>query len=296
MKKSYFRYIALFVGIIIFVDLIGGQILKTHFESISFGIYGKINNSLKSETEILVLGSSRAMHHYNPDIISKATGFSCYNSGLGGYGLFYNYPVLNERVKKKLPKIVILDLSPNVIIDDKSYMKLNTLLPYYKNYTSFKEILHLDSKFSNLELVSNLYIYNSVIYDFLRSVFENDDNKNSGFVPLDSHMDSLNFTPVYLDNKHFDTNKITYLHKIINLCEEKNIKLIGVISPTYRKFDINNKIINELRDIFESKSLKFYDYSNFSKVYNKQEYFKDQLHLNSKGAEIFSREFAKKIN
>jgi len=71
MKKAYFKYIVLFFGIIIFIDFVGGIILKKYFEKISFGTYGIVNSSLKSNAEILILGSSRAMHHYNSEIISE---------------------------------------------------------------------------------------------------------------------------------------------------------------------------------------------------------------------------------
>ena len=295
MKKAYFKYIVLFFGIIIFIDFVGGIILKKYFEKISFGTYGIVNNSLKSNAEILILGSSRAMHHYNTEIISDNLNLSCYNAGLGGYGLFYNYAILNEKVKNKLPKIVILDLSPNVIIDNKSYTKLNTLLPYYKNYSSFKEIILLDSKFSKLELISNLYVYNSVLYDFSRDIFDKNINDKNGYVPLEARMNEKDYRPIYLEKEYFDPNKIIYIKKIINLCKIENIKLISVISPTYDKYDVNNTIINEIRDIFNSENIEFYDYSDFSKLYKRPEFFKDQLHMNNMGSDIFSKDFSKKI-
>jgi len=295
MKNSNIKYIILFISIIFIIDIIGGKILKSQFRNISFGTYGNINNSINSNSEIMILGSSRAMHHYNSKVLSKQTKVSCYNSGLGGYGFFYNYAILDEKIKKGNLKIIILDISPNVIVDAKSYDKLNLLLPYYKDYNSFKEIIRLDSEFSQLELASNMYLYNSTLYDFFRSSIVKKVDNNYGFLPLNGTIDENNFVPMKYNNEKIDTNKFIYLKKIINLCSLNDIKLIGVVSPTYLKYDVNNIVINQFKSVFDSNKLEFYDYSDFYKLYNTPKYFKDQLHLNKLGAEVFSEELANKI-
>ncbi|MDY7394093.1 hypothetical protein UMM65_02490 [Aureibaculum sp. 2210JD6-5] len=295
MIKSYLKYIILFFGLVIIIDLAVGKVYKKKFNNINFGDYSVINRSLKSKSDLLILGSSRAMHHYNPKIFSENLKMTSYNGGVGGYGIFLNYAVLSERIKIKPPKIVILDISPNVIVDKQSYSKLNLLLPYYNKYNSFKDIVHLNPDFSKLELISNLYIYNSTIYDFIRSDIFLNKNMNFGFEPLDGQIETSSFVPFFLGNEIIDSNKNQFLDKIINLCKHNNIELIGVISPTYLKFDLQNKIISEVEKIFNKNNLPFFDYSNYLELYQKPEYFRDQLHMNNIGAEIFSRHFSKKI-
>lgn len=295
MKSSNIKYIILFISIILIIDILGGKILKSKFQNISFGTFGNINNSLKSKSDLLILGSSRARKHYDSKIFLKKTNLSCYNTGLEGHGFFYNYAILNEIVKNKKPKIVILDLSPNVIADNQSYNKLNILLPYYKDYNSFQEIIRLDPKFSKLELISNMYLYNSTLYNIFRSNVVNEIDDNYGFSPLKGEINKNNFKPFYYQNEKIDQNKFIYLNKIIKICNRNNIKLIGVISPTYLKYDTNNIIINKIKEIFKSNSLKLYDYSNFPKIYGNPKYFKDQLHMNFIGANIFSENLSNKI-
>lgn len=295
MNKIYIKYGLIFFGIVCLIDISVGVILKSNFKKIEFGTYGTINSSLKESADILILGSSRALHHYDSNVISTKTGISCYNTGLGGYGIFYNYAILSETIKKKSPRIVILDLSPNVIVDDQSYNKLNTLLPYYKSHNSFKEIIELDSKFSKLELVSSMYRYNSILYDLIRDNFVNKTNINNGFIPLLEVMNVNGFKASSLEMKEIDPNKLRYLEKIIDLCSNNGIKLIGVISPTYLKYDLQNTIIQDLQKIFVSKDLEFYDYSDFSDLYKKPQYFKDQLHLNNVGAKIFTNDLSRKL-
>lgn len=74
-----------------------------------------------------------------------------------------------------------------------------------------------------------------------------------------------------------------------------NIRLIGVISPTYTKFDVKNRIIKTLETNFKKNDLEFFNYSNYSALYLKPNYFNDQLHMNEIGAEIFSKNISQKI-
>jgi len=282
--------------LVISIDFAVGKIYKRNFNNINFGDYGIINRSIKSKADVLILGSSRAMHHYNPRIISESLKMTSYNGGVGGQGIFLNYAVLSERIKIKPPKVVILDLSPNVIVDKQSYSKLNLLLPYYHNYNSFKEIIQLNPDFSMLELISNMYIYNSTIYHFVRSYFFTNNDINFGFEALNGQIEINNYEPFFLEKEEvMDINKKRFLDKIINLCKDKNIELIGVTSPTYSKFDVQNRIIDEMELIFNKNNFQFIDYSNYLEFYQRPEYFKDQLHMNNQGAEIFSRHFSQKI-
>ncbi len=295
MKTSSIKYIVLFLGLIFIIDFTSGLLLKEKFNDISFGDYSIINKSLKSDAEVLILGSSRAMHHYNPIIFSETLKASSYNTGLGGYGLFLNYAILKERITTKAPKIVILDISPNVIVDKESYSKLNQLLPYYKKYASFKEIVQLNPKFSKLELVSNLYVHNSTIYDFARSSLLKSKDSNLGYKPLEGKIDKNSFEPFYLEDEEIDNNKMSYLNKIIDLCKKNEIRLIGIISPTYTKFDKENRIIDTIETMLNTNNIEFYNYSNYAELYLKANYFTDQLHMNSVGANIFSKDLAEKI-
>ncbi len=285
MNRSSVKYIILFLGLLFIVDFFYGKFLNRNFSKMNFGDFGEINRGLESNEEIFIIGSSRARHHYNPEILSQALNLSCYNAGIGGHGLFLNYAMLNARIKIKAPKLVILDLSPNVIVDKESYSKLNSLLPYYKKHESFKEIIELNPDFSRLEMISRMYIYNSTLYDLTRGYFLKSRDYNSGYAPLSGEINLENFAPFYLEDEVIDYNKTLVIDKIIKLCKANNIKLIAVISPTYKKFDKGNRVVNIIKDVFDNNNVEFYDYSG---LHLESKYYVDQLHLNEFGANIFT--------
>ncbi len=278
------------------MDFLAGILMENVFPDITFGTYGKINTSLKAKQEILILGSSRAQHHYDPDVVSAETGMTCYNTGLGGYGLLYNYALFNELIKQHKPEVVILDLSPNVIIDPKTYMKLNIFMPYFFTYSSFNEIVHLDPDFSKFKTVFKINVYNSTFYDLFRGIVSNETADN-GYKGLQAQLNTTTYIPKRLiPEGKFDSLKKEYFEKIIDLSIQREIRLLCVVSPTYEKFDADNRIIDEMESLVKSKGLDFYDYSDYWELYKKPQYFKDQLHLNDVGARAFSKLIAEEIN
>jgi len=77
-----------------------------------------------------------------------------------------------------------------------------------------------------------------------------------------------------------------YLLKIINYCRKHNVKLILISMPTYKPefyggidktYEYHSKHLNEIQLL---------DYSNF--IMPDESYYRDVLHLNYKGAEVFS--------
>ena len=217
MKNNYLKHIIIFFVVIVGIDIAVGYIGKQYFKDITFGFYGNINNSIKATSDILILGSSRALHHYNAESISQETGMSCYNAGTGGYGLFLDYAVLSEKIhQKNIPKMVILDVSPNtLIVGPDSYSKLDRLLPYYNEYDAFKEIIILNPEYSKLQQVFNLYKYNSTLYDFINSYIEKEEVTN-GYIPIVGTLNINNFNPFFLESTQFIyENKMEYLKNII---------------------------------------------------------------------------------
>ena len=286
------KYLLLFTALFFVADFSTGLLMDRVFPGITFGTYGKVNKSLVAGEEVLIFGSSRAEHHYDPEIITRETGKSCYNTGLGGFGLFYNYALFKELVNDHHPDIVILDLSPNVVVDPNTYMKLNIFMPYYFDYPAFREIIRLDPDFSRFKTWFRTYVYNSTLYDLFRGKLRGD-RQGNGYKGLTEEMNTAAYRRKTLSaEESMDDIKKKYLEEFIDIAREHKIRLICIVSPTYEKFDVNDRIIGELKDMITEKGVEFYDFSAFDSIYQKPLYFKDQLHLNTKGVEIFDTALA----
>lgn len=290
------KHFLLLLLILFLFDRAIGVILKQQFSKITYGTYGKINTSLNTNAEILIFGSSRAENHYNPEIISEQTRMTCRNTGLGGQSIFYYYTLLASILNRFTPKLIILDISPNVIVDFESYTKLNLFNPYYNWNNYFDEILELSPNYESFKFLLFTYRYNSTIFDIIRSDIFSFNQMHNGYQPLYGQLNRKTFTPFYLkDYEKFDSVSKIYFNKFIDLVLKHKIKLLCTISPTYEKFDKNNRITNQVKNILLKYKLKLYDFSDSPLFYNSPQYFYNQLHLNEKGSDIYTLQIIKLI-
>lgn len=88
-KKITIR-IVVFIFAVYSLDITIGNVLEFLFFKQKTGPnYQIIESITTNRADLVILGNSRAQHHYNPRIISKKTGFSSVNAGLnGGYGIY----------------------------------------------------------------------------------------------------------------------------------------------------------------------------------------------------------------
>lgn len=82
--------------------------------------------------------------------------------------------------------------------------------------------------------------------------------------------------------------QIQYLKKIIDFCKKNNIELICIQFPLTKEFRTNSRFLKyDYSEIPLLKSLNIIDYNKI--YFDKVDFFKDQDHLNKKGAEEFSK-------
>ena len=86
--KKYLTKIALLFVIIILCDYAFGIGMDYVVNHISVGGQGRDNHICNESAEdILVFGSSRAIHHYNAKMLEDSLHMTCYNCGNDGSGI-----------------------------------------------------------------------------------------------------------------------------------------------------------------------------------------------------------------
>ncbi len=294
MKKRIVQFV-LFVLLLFFADRIIGLALKMFYVKTNFIEIAKTRYSLNSTSQdVLIFGSSRAQHHYIPDIIAQKTGLSCYNCGLGGQGLTFSYIQIHETLERYKPKLIILDLSPNLFFDPFSDQKLKIFLPYYSKDTLIRNTLTKGSPFETYKFLSAIYPYNSTIYNILIAILNNHKFNTSGYVPLSGTLDTTALTQYTHNNTQIQLpiKDARIILKIIAECKINKVNLMFIVSPAYRKSELDYQIIKQLATLSASNDIPFVDFSEIDIIRYHKEFFRDNLHLNNTGAIIFSNEIA----
>ena len=305
-QKNLLYFLLNLLGIIIFVaflDFCIGSLLNTYYYKIKSGTIALTTYSIeKTSADIVIFGSSRASHHYQPNIFENTLKLTCYNVGKDGErSTLYHFAVLEGILKRYTPKIIILDfLNGEFGKTLYTYDMLSSLTPYYSNHPEMRNIIELRSKFEKLKLLSKIYQFNSLGFSIiadrvnLRSSPKEDIR---GYIPIISPkyitapIAEFDYTKPY----DLDSTKINIYRAFVKTCIEKKIKLYIVSSPYYLKAIGEDNSVKIAKEIASQYNVPFIDmaYENF--FIEKPYLFYNYMHLNDSGAKIFSTTLAKKI-
>ena len=276
------------------LDFIFGTIVRYfYFRQTSGPEFVTTYSMTKTNADVLIFGSSRANHHYHPEVFEQNLKMSCYNTGRDGLGIVYNYALLKAILGRYIPKIVILDLNSDEFHKSKgNYDKLSVLLPYYHSYPEIRKLVDLKSKFEKFKMLSHIYPYNSTLsYIILGNTKYNQKRRNeiNGYVPLMTEWTGSLETVSNYDNYELDPDIILLYEAFIRDCCNAKIKTYIIHSPYYAKINYLDKSIEIGQKIAKKYNVPFYDFSNDTAFLNHPKLFSDLSHLNNEGAIKFSK-------
>ncbi len=295
MKRATILALIVFIG-----DRVMGYGLKALYFKQKNGAEAKLTRILdKTIADVMVFGSSRAFHHYNPTIIQAETKQSFYNCGFDGQFLYFNSNLIKAVVQRHKPKTIIFELMmADFQFQQKSVDRLGAFYPYLDYHPELKNIPQMKGPFENIKLYSWIYPYNSNGLTLLFGIKENKKKADiNGFIPLEG---SEGKSPmVFNPNKtKIQENNIFIqsFESIISLCKAENIRLVVVVSPYYFKFTERPKTLELAEEILKKHNTEFYDFSNDTSFFNHPDLFADEEHLNKQGAIKFSQLISSIVN
>ncbi len=289
--KKFLLKIILFFAIAVVMDLAFDKMFKLLRHEARGGQTYKneyLFNNCKDD--ILILGSSRANHHYVPSVLEDSLGLTCYNAGEEGCGIipaYIRYRLVSDRKK---PKLIIYEITPgyDYLTDQGGY---SSYLGAVRQYADRKEVrdMYLDfsDEFGQLRLLSGMYRNNSCIIKNIKDVFKpTPDNK--GYAPLLGVINPQGEVKSQIIHKAIDTLKLSYIERLISETKSDGVSLAFFISPFF----------NEQDDMVEYEPIialsAKYGIPVINNSANKQfvgvtDYFQDYTHLNNNGAVTYTQ-------
>lgn len=293
-----------FCLLLVVVDWAVGTWSEKMYYKSKYGIFHRqIYCLTESQDELMILGSSRAAHHYVPQVFEDSLGLSCYNAGSDGMCIYYHYGVLASRIQRGCPpKMVILEIiSTDAEISQSATFSLDAALdrfaPHYGEFAEIDSLFALNGWKDKVKLMSKTYKYNSKLvqtikcnyipwpedrgYEALTGVMHVDDGEKIADV----------LTPVLIE-PIIEKRKLKYLQKFIDDCKNNDIELVMCYSPYYGQ--TVPKSIKMIEELASDNNVLFLNYGN-DIHFQKPEYFQDESHLNDTGAKEYSKEIARKL-
>ncbi len=298
MLKKLFINFLLVAAVVAVLDFALGKVLRHFYFRESSGLHYRTTYSMeKADAEILIFGSSRANHHYVPEVFADSLGLTFYNTGRDGNGIFYQAALLKSVLKRYTPKVIILDYAGDFGKGRQVYDNLSSLLPYYQSHPEIRQEVNLRSPYESVKLLSGIYPYNSQLLTI--AVGNLDMNKkrksdNKGYVPLETEHPVVKEYFNSLIQQPVDSNKIESLREFVRVAKASGTRFVVVYSPLYQEHKRYWEI-EICETICKEAGVPFWDYSRDSFFVQQPDLYYDPVHLNHKGALIFSKQIASRM-
>lgn len=309
MKKLFLNILYFAIPAVIFAYLADNFLtnkLKQSREG-EIGVWNDIYNG-KVNSDIVVYGSSRAMVHMDPAIISDSMNASCYNLGINGHNFWLSYLRHKELLKfNKKPKLIIYSVDIFTLTKRPDLFNSDQFLPYMLNNKDIEEATRDYKGFSyydyHLPLLRYVGKYKTIggIFKYMIKPTASDSGRYRGYSSQD-HLwnDDLarakrKFSDFRVD---LDPVSINLFERFISECKTEGIALVFVYTPEYiegQEFVKNrNEILGKFQELADKYNLQFLDYSADSISFDKK-YFYNASHLNKNGAELFTNKLVQDL-
>ena len=266
-----------------------------------------------NKQEVVLLGDSRM----KMGVLATELGENAYNLSLGGASPIEMYYTLKTYLEHHpLPKAVIIGFAPTHYTQMYgSYTGRNMYFHYFNDETIDtvnKIIFEKDSKDFSFE--SKLYKYrlpNVYMKPVVKSIFKPRSKENTKlyelsrnekgrmFSPSDNTERKFVFTPESNDKGFKPLNSLTYYtEEILRLCQDSAIPVyleqLPMGNPGYQKLK-DNGYLAEYKSFLKALHDKYpASVINYEVPLYEARFFRDDGHLNVKGAKIYTRELKEK--
>lgn len=288
MKKLIFKVFT-FLLIVAALDFAAGIIFSTMQRKAISGDNFRLNAIVNQQkSQLLIVGSSRAVHHYDPFILQDSLSLTCYNCGIDGMGIVCNYGLYRLMANRYKPKVLVCEVTPDFdLLENDNTKYLEWLKPHYDN-RGIDSIFWTVDKTLRLKMLSQMYRYNGafiqIFIDFVHPM-PTGIHDTRGYSPIDA---TMNYEPKIADNTrkvyHFDALKLLYWNKLIADCKQQGTQLIFVVSPQYKATADDWRAFQPLVEKARRNNIPFVNHLTDPLFTTKREYFKDVSHLNHAGA------------
>lgn len=289
--KDFIRFsvsLLLTAVLVAFFDLTGGTIMN--FVSSKYGnldFYRAKNNN----SEVAIIGASVSFNQYDCRVMSDSLNCRVYNYGAGGQNVFYHYSLLHYllELSENKPQLILYNPCYIDLADAKGWNteKLDALYFDYSTDSVIQEVLKLQDKKKQVYLsISQLYKHNSQIPNYIKNM-SRINHPSDGYMPLygewnNQKEDNEN------TNLSLDTLKVKYAILMFDLCKKYGVPLYVTIAPVYLNYRIEEPWLVKIKEIAIERGFPILDYTNDSLFMQHPEWYYNPMHLNAKGASVFT--------
>ena len=244
--------------------------------------------------DVLILGSSRAARHYDPQVLEDSLGLSCYNCGEPGCGIITAYARYGMIEPRHKPKLVVYEVSPNFdYFKTDDYSKYLGKIKQYADIPTVRKLfIELGDELEELRLLSNMYKNNScIVHNAMDNLVVS--NESQGFKPLRGSLKKIEEPRRTPDkSRKIDTKKFSYMNQLVEQLQAENVPICFMASPQYIDEAAAAQLdwdYEPLVGFCQQFQVPFINHLYMEGISDNPELFHDLKHLNNKGAAAYTK-------
>ncbi len=285
--KKILTYACLTLLAVVIIDVLYGiaiEHMSAHHRISS------VDHIQEATEDIAIIGSSRANHHYDPQVFSDSLQLTAYNYGIEALNIFADQAVLAMLLtqSERKPAMVILDLSESDISDVPGWNSDHLSLLYpYANIPAVDRMLDdvIDPRELFFVRYSKLYRYNSCIVDYLKP--EKEQKRKDGFSPLQGRWSGE--LEDEASSYEVSPQKMDYLERFIALCTHNHVLLVLSTSPNYKRLPKEQAWVTAIEQVAHQHHIPYLYHEQDAAFLAHPEWFNEPYHLNAEGAAVFTK-------
>lgn len=263
-------------------------------------------NSPKNEYDVVFFGSSNAFCSFNPLIIWKESGVKSYVFATQQQPVWATYHYMVDAFKTQKPDLAVVDIlmfckDKEFYDDDVNYTfcdnmpfslnkvklayasapkgeRIGLLCNFVKYHSRWNDLNDLDFKYKKSEMRDYTKGFCILTGAYDNPVLREDVSKVKELTPLPPKNEK-------------------YLKKIIDLCEEEDIRLMFVKTPSNATRE-EKMYYNSVEKVALERGIEYIDYNPLYEEIglDMKTDFCDESHLNTSGSEKFSKYFVENVD
>lgn len=252
------------------------------------------------QSDVLILGSSRAYVQFDPRILDSALHINSYNLGSNGRAVetqIAKYKVFRHYQKK--PKLILYEVHAGTLQPSNNYDRIQFTPYLYDPY--LWDLVHEKEKFNWADRFIPCWRYLNYqvsVKNIMKDKSSYQDPSQyayKGFVSYDKKWDGTALAKRESISWCRDTASIRMLDEFLLQCKQENIQVVLVMAPYY--IGATNKVVGmgEMKKMYEELGKKYgfplLDYT-YDELCQSTQYFYNANHLNRTGARLFSEELS----
>ena len=281
-EKFKYLKIASFISIILVIIIVLSVLINPAKTNAGVEKIDKVVDEIKKEDDnsidVIVLGDSEAFRSITPLEMYNDYGFTTYVGASPSQTSYQAYEMLNTVLETQNPKLCILETNlfyRNFSINAVVVPKLEKKLTVFKYHNMWKGVIDPDYSYDNIASAN----YKGYRYD--KSV---------------KPSKKINYMDFTESEASISSNNRLYLDKILELCEQEDIKLLLVSAPSTKNWNYARH--NGAEAFAEENDIPFIDFNleESIKINWETDTFDRGDHLNYSGAHKVTQFLGKYLN